>query len=887
MSSPTSWHSLSTQKVLTEVKSTAKGLTEAEAKKRLKRDGLNVLVKGKKLSGLKIFFLQFHNALIYILIIAAGFSLALGDTIDAEVIGLAVVIQVIMGFVQEYKANEALAALAEVVHPRARILRGGQERLVPVEQIVIGDSITLVAGDKVPADIRILEQTDLRLNEAPLTGESEAVVKQAESVSVGAILAERASMLYSGTLVVEGSAHGVVVATGSQTAIGEIALLLRSTREGKTPLQERLNSFSKQVALIIVGVSCLVFFFGLMNNYAVAEMISLSVALAVAAIPEGLVIGLTVVLTVGMQRILKRHGLVRALQAAETLGSTTVICTDKTGTLTLGQMRVTELVVNQQKYLWSADATMPSAGRKIFELVALCNDAVIEGASLGSPTEKALLMAAESYTLQKQSLNDHYPRLATVPFSSERKYMVTLHQYDGEQLAIVKGAAELIVAQAEYYLQNGKVKTLDAATRRSLVQYYEAMSKRGLRVLACAYRQGRRLDISPLRSQNTMSGFVFVGLIGLQDVLRPEAQGTIQQALRSGIRTVIITGDNVLTARSIAKQLGLQINRENILEGKELARWSDQELKKRVKDIIVYARVTPADKLRIVRAWQARGEVVAMTGDGINDAPALKAAAIGVALGSGSEVAKETADLVLLDDNFQTIVTSVKEGRVIFDNIKKVILYLMAGSFSEVIVIVVALFLSPGQGVRLPLLAAQILWLNLVTDGFVQLALTVEPEEAEVMNRKPRGRLAALLGHESQILIAVICLSTGLGALGIFWLVWLTTGNIVMAQTSTFAALGTATLAYVFSLRNLRQPIWRHNIFANWYLNLAVAGSFALQLVAIYLPWLQPLLGTTGLSSQIWWYIMLYAIVIVLIIELIKMIFGFVKKYPGYDKKRL
>jgi Ca2+-transporting ATPase len=411
------------------------------------------------------------------------------------------------------------------------------------------------------------------------------------------------------------------------------------------------------------------------------------------------------------------------------------------------------------------------------------------------------------------------------------------------------------------------------------------MIKRGLRVLACAYRQGRRLDISAWRSQGSLSGFIFVGLLGLQDVLRPEAQATIEQAMHSGIRTVIITGDNVLTARSIARQLGLEINRKNIAEGKELAQWSDQELKKRVKDIIVYARVTPADKLRIVRAWQARGEVVAMTGDGINDAPALKAAAIGVALGSGSEVAKETADLVLLDDNFQTIVTSVKEGRVIFDNIKKVILYLMAGSFSEVIVIVVALFLSPGQGVRLPLLAAQILWLNLVTDGFVQLALTVEPEEAEVMNRKPRGRLAALLGRESQILITVISLSTGLGALGVFWLVWLTTGNNALAQTSTFAALGTATLVYVFSLRNLRQPIWRHNIFANGYLNLAVAGSFALQLAAIYLPWLQQLLGTVALDGSVWWYIGLYAIVIVMIIELIKMIFGFVKKYPGYDKK--
>jgi Ca2+-transporting ATPase len=496
-----------------------------------------------------------------------------------------------------------------------------------------------------------------------------------------------------------------------------------------------------------------------------------------------------------------------------------------------------------------------------------------------------LLLAAASYQLHKQSLNDRYPRLATVPFSSERKYMATLHRYEGEQLAIIKGAAEIIVAQAEFYLQNGKVKALDATSRKRLIEHYEAMSRRGLRVLACAYRQGQHLDISVLKTEKSLSGYIFAGLVGLQDVLRPEAQATIQQALRSGIRTVIITGDNILTARSIARQLGLEINRSNIAEGKVLAQWSDQELKKRVKDIIVYARVTPADKLRIVRAWQARGEVVAMTGDGINDAPALKAAAIGVALGSGSEVAKETADLVLLDDNFQTIVTSVKEGRVIFDNIKKVILYLMAGSFSEVIVIVVALFLSPGQGVRLPLLAAQILWLNLVTDGFVQLALTVEPEEAEVMNRKPRGRLAALLGRESQVLIAAISLATGLGALVVFWLVWLTTGNIAIAQTSTFAALGTATLAYVFSLRNLRQPIWRHNIIANRYLNLAVAGSFALQLAAVYLPWLQQLLGTTALSAQVWWFISLYVIVIVMIVELIKMIFGFVKKYPGYDKK--
>jgi Ca2+-transporting ATPase len=400
------------------------------------------------------------------------------------------------------------------------------------------------------------------------------------------------------------------------------------------------------------------------------------------------------------------------------------------------------------------------------------------------------------------------------------------------------------------------------------------MSKRGLRVLACAYVEGSTLDIKPLKEVSNFQDYVFAGLIGIQDILRPEAAATILQAQRSGIRTVMITGDNILTARSIAKQLGLAVTSDSIIDGKALSQLSDQELKKRVKDIVVYARVTPADKLRIVRAWQSRGEVVAMTGDGINDAPALKAATIGVALGSGSEVAKETADLVLLDDNFQTIVTSVKEGRVIFDNIKKVILYLMAGSFSEVVVIMAALLLTPGQTVLLPLMAGQILWLNLVTDGFVQLALTVEPEEKEIMNRKPHGRTASLLGKESKVLIACISLSTGLGALAIFWLVWYTTGIIAVAQTATFAALGTATLVYVFSLRNIRLSIWRHNIFSNWYLNLAIAVSFGLQLAAIYLPWLQHLLGTATLEPYMWTYIGVYVMIIVLLIELIKMFFS-------------
>ncbi len=886
MSSQISWHSLSTKKVLAEVKSTTKGLTEAEAKKRLKRNGLNVLVKGKKLSGLKIFFLQFHNALIYILIIAGIFSFILGDVVDAEVIGLAVIIQVVMGFIQEYKANQALAALAEVIHPRARVLRGGRERQVAVEEIVIGDVIVLTAGDKVPADIRILNQKDLHVNEAVLTGESETVQKQDKPVSVGSVLGDRFSLLYSSTLITEGSARGVVIATGQETAIGEIAMLLRSTREGETPLQSRLNNFSKQIAAIIVIVSCLVFFFGLMNNYDLTEMISLSVALAVAAIPEGLVIGMTVVLTVGMRRILKRHGLVRALQAAETLGSTTVICTDKTGTLTLGQMRLTEVMISGKLSSWSSGSTTINGSQRLLQLAALCNDAVVDGEALGSPTEKALLLAALDLGLTKIQLDKEYPRLDTVPFTSDRKYMITLHQQRADQLAIIKGAAEVVIAASNYVLTHNKVRKMTVDDKAQLLADYQAMSKKGLRVLACAYRQSVGFKGTLDQKSAELSDYIFAGLLGLQDSIRPEARATIQQASQAGIRTVMITGDNILTARSIAKQLGLIITSNNIVEGKELDTWSDQELKKRVKDIIIYARVTPKDKLRIVRAWQARGEIVAMTGDGINDAPALKAATIGVALGSGSEVAKETADLVLLDDNFQTIVTSVQEGRVIFDNIKKVILYLMAGSFSEVIVIMVALFMSAGQEVILPLLATQILWLNLVKDGFVQLALTVEPEEAEVMNRKPRSHLDALLGRESIFLVCFISLTSGLGALGVFWVIWSLTADIVMAQTATFAALGTATLAYVFSLRNLRQQIWRYNIFSNWYLNVAVVVSFALQLAAIYLPWLQNLLGTTALNVTAWKFIALYVILIIMLIESIKMFFSKSKASKSHETKK-
>ena len=811
---------------------------------------------------------------------------------DAYVILAAVIFNVIVGFFQEYKAANALAALKAVIAQEVYVVRAGVEQLIDARELVVGDIVLLSPGSKVPADGRLFAAEYLKINEAAITGESEAAEKIHHSIEKALILADQHNMVFSGTIATEGRGRFFVTATGIDTEIGKIAQIVKDTAEVKTPLQLKLNSFGRKLGLMVLVLSLIVLGVGTYFGHNFVEMFTTAVAVAVAAIPEGLIIVVTIVLAIGMQHILKKGSLVRKLVAAETLGSTSVICVDKTGTLTLGEMRVVRLfthshdidtVVNKhslqaiQKGQWEL--------RFLHRIAVNCSNAVIgaleesPGAHqaelapemiVGTPTEKALLLSAiESGFSEKDAMSER-PRFDEVPFSSAKKFMATLNRWtDKQNIIYFKGAPEKIIAMCGHY-QNGRTThSLDAAKRKELIKQFEKLSKSGLRVLAGAYKAVgiERTDFADMSDYS--ENLVFVGFWGLKDPLRAEAAATIKETQGASVRTIMITGDNRHTALAIAKELGLNPKDGEIIDGSELAGLSARELARVVKKVKVFSRTTPEDKLRIVEALQANGEVVAMTGDGVNDAPALQKADIGVALGSGTDVAKETADLVLLDNNFSTIVAAVREGRVIFDNIRKITLYLLANSFTEMALVVIGILL----GWPLPLLAAQILWINLVTDSLPNLALTQEPEEPEIMSEPPAGRDLPILDFERKFLIVFISTITTGVTLGLFYLVWKESGDINKARTVAFTAVAVESLLYVFSVRSLRRTIFETKHFSNPWLLWAVGGGFLIQLAGIYLPFFQKFLRTSALGWAEWLLILVASLWVIILIELAKYLF--------------
>lgn len=883
------WHNLSAEEIFKILNSSKSGLSSQEAKKRQEKFGQNVLAKGKKFSLLALFFGQFKSALVYVLLIAALISFIFKEFVDGQVILAAVILNVVIGFFQEKKANQSLSKLQSVVKPEALVLRDKKQVKILSQDLVVGDIVYLTAGDLIPADIRLFSVIDFKTNEAPLTGESWPQDKKVDILDKGTVLAERTNLVLMGTLAVEGRASGVVVGIGSETAIGQIASLLAETKEERTPLQKNLDKFAKNITKLILVLALFVFIFGLIQGQNWFTIFSIAVALVVSAIPEGLVIGVTVILTLGMQRILKHNGLVRKLLSAETLGSTTLICTDKTGTLTEGEMRVTKIFTN--KHLLDLDSQLfreLSADPEIIrltEIAFLCNNAQVANLNLaredweilGSPTEKALLLfGVLNHDVKK--LDKRYQRKQELPFDSRYKYMITRHSYDDKNdILFIKGAVEKVLQFSSHYLQHVNTQVLSSAKRKSFLQINTDLSSDGLRVLAAGYKLIPRKTVDLAEYKIKPDDFVFVGLMALSDPLRKDAKATVRAALSAGIKTVIITGDNKFTAHKIANDLELNVQVEDIIDGDDLLHFSDEELAKRITEIQVYARVTSADKLRIIKAWQARGEIVAMTGDGVNDAPALKAADIGVVVASGSDVAKEVADLVLLDNNFNTIVVAIKQGRVIFDNVRKVILYLLSDSFSEIILIFLAIFLAW----PLPILTAQILWINLVTDGFPSLALTAEPEDKDILNGYSRKKDKYLLNFESKFLIGAISIITALASLLLFWFIYQKTDDLALAQTVVFAALGLKTLFYIFSIRNLKKSILRSEPFSNKYLNFAVLFGIILQVSAIYLPFLNKFLHTVPLSISEWQIILLFVFMVIVMIEVIKSIFN--RYYKKYD----
>lgn len=854
------------------------GLTQAEAEQRLLKYGRNKLPEEKKDHWFLILLRQVNSAMVYVLLVASVVSFALGDRVDAAVILVAVILNVSVGFIQEYRAEQSLNRLKTLVAKNALVLRNGKEVLLNTEEIVPGDVLLLRAGDHVTADAHVMWAESFEVLESALTGESEAVEKNTNPVSETASLGDRTNMVFAGTSVINGQGQAIVSGTGAQTELGKIATALRETSERPTPLQKQLNRFSRFLAGVIGVLTLLLFIVGLIIGRPVIETFTLAVAIAVSALPEGLIIGVTVILAIGMKRILQHKGLVRRLASAETLGSVTVICTDKTGTLTEGKMRVDHWVTWDHALKFHREHPEKELAElfMVITIGLLNNDAKVLNPDdeaehweiTGNLTERALLFAGATLGLDHKKLQAEHPRIHAIPFNSTSKIMATLHTTpDHKKKMYVKGAPERVLDMCENIYVKGKSVKMTKTHRDRLTEDFSNLSKRGLRVLALAYA-----DLPKTTEKVTDEAFanlVFAGFLGIKDGLRAEAKIALEACERAGIKVKMITGDHKLTAQAIAQELGLPAKAEHIVDGVELGQMSEPDLVKRISDIAVFARVSPQDKYRIVKALQKAGQVVAMTGDGVNDAPALKASDIGVALGSGTDVAKDAADLIILDDNFQTIVTAVREGRVIFDNIKKSVLFLVSASFSEIVLVSLSIVL----GLPVPLIAVQILWINLVTDTFPNLALTQEPQETQVMNEPPRSPKARIINKDLAKMTAIVSGASGLASLGLFMIVYEMSDSIDYARTVTFAALSLQSLFYVFSVKSLRLPVWRSSLFNNKSLLLAVGLGIVLMVLATTLVPLQNIMHTTYLGFAEWAVITGISLVVLGTIEVLKMIF--------------
>ena len=884
------WHNLKASEVLRVLKSSQRGLSAREADKRLKKYGKNKLPEKKKFTQLEIALSQLKSPLVYILLIAALITFFLKEFVDTGVILAAVLINTVVGFIQETKAEQALKNLKEMIKHKSNVLRDGIEKEINAEDVAPGDIITFRAGDKIPADGRILEAYDLEVDEAALTGESVPVEKVVKMLDIKGVSQSKKNMVYMGTAIVKGRGVAVITSTGVNTKFGQIALLLKETKKEKTPLQLKLARFSKFFSVFTFLIVVVIFVIGILKNHPPEEMFTTSVAIAVAAIPEGLLVAVTIILAIGMQRILKNGSLVRKLIATETLGSTSVICTDKTGTLTKGKMQVDHIVTLDSVFSLNGkieNKIIAEEKRKLDHIIAIkigmiCNNAVIENPDdklemkiHGDYTERALLQSGISVGFNPQEIKNNFARVGEIPFTSERKFMATLNNSSVTEYEMyVKGAPEEIINRSKYVLVKGREQQMTEDNLKFLRKNQNDLSKKGLRVLGVAFKRTNKKVLEDFREENDdelVNELIFVGLIALKDPIRPEAKDTIKLAKEAGIKTVMITGDNRLTAKTIANELGMKVEENNILDGEQLEKMSTKDFNNIVGRIKIYARVAPHHKSRIVDAWQSRGEVVAMTGDGVNDAPALKSADIGVALGSGTEVAKGTADIVLLDNNFKTIIMAVEQGRVVYENIRKVILYLVSDSFSEVIVIVGSLLFLPSS--LLPLTAAQILWINLVTDGFPNTALTLDPKEENIMKEPPRKKSEPLLNFEIKLLIATISIVSGVLTLLVFIYVYNVTGDFARASTIAFSILAIDSLVYVFSVRSLRHSILKENIFSNKYLIGAVIVAFVFQLLAIYHPFLQKILKTVPLDFADWSIIIFICAVELVVIEIVKYMF--------------
>jgi len=790
------------------LKTSLNGLNSEEAKRRLSEYGYNELMEKKRKTALKMFVGEFKDIFIMLLIAATIFSVIIGyyDLLrgeaegfldaftDAITIGIIVVLVAVAGFIQEYRAEKAIEALKKLAAPKARVMRDGKEMIIPAREVVPGDLLVLESGDTVPADARILEAVELKTDEAILTGESTPVGKSLDVLRAETPVAERKNMLFMATHTIYGRAKAVVTSTGMKTEFGKIAELVQTTEEEETPLQKKLDRFAKKIAYVVVALAAVIFALEIfaegLKVKALIDSFLVSIALAISVVPEGLPAIVTITLGLGAREFARRHAIIRRLSSAESLGATTVICSDKTGTLTKGEMTVRRIYDSSKivevtgvgyepkgEFIVSSDAINPRDDQDLSMLLtigSLCNNAQLQNDDgawhiMGDPTEGALIVAAAKAGFEQTKLEEQYTRIGEVPFTSERKRMTTVHLTpDGEQIAFMKGAPEVVLERCTHVFENGKEKKLSDAKRKEILEANEKLASDALRVLGMAYRK-LPIDLKEFHEETVENDFVFVGLEGMIDPPREEAIEANKKCEQAGIKTVMITGDHRLTAIAVAKEIGMMKEDSLVLTGAELDGMNDEQYRKIVENVSVYARVSPEHKLRIVDAWKKKGHIVAMTGDGVNDAPAVKSADVGVSMGiSGTDVTREASDMVLTDDNFATIVRAVEEGRVIYDNIRKYARFLISCNFDEVLVIGTFAILAGLAGAGgeilfpLPLLPAMLLWINLVTDGAPAVSLATDPPDEDVMERKPRRPGEGILhGMGAFIVTSFILQSTG------------------------------------------------------------------------------------------------------------------------------
>ena len=849
------------------------GLGSAEVQKRKEKYGANKLREKKKKTTLQRFLDQFKDAMILILIAAAIISFVVvcveqnwGELFEPLLIVLIVILNAVMGVYQEGKAEKALDALKSMSAPHARVIRDGEEKIIDASELVPGDIIKLEAGDFVPADARLLHSAGLKSEESALTGESVPSEKDyLAEVKEGAPLGDRHNMVYSGCSISYGTATAVVTATGMDTEMGKIANLLDNEEDGQTPLQQKLAQLGKYLGIVALAACAIIFIVGLVNGIPVLEIFMTAVSLAVSAIPEGLPAIVTIVLSIGVQRMVKKNALIRKLPAVETLGGASVICSDKTGTLTQNRMTLTKAYADGYLDPENISNNNTDNIKKLLMYGALCCDGSVvfhgdEEQHIGDPTETAIVLAAHKNGVTKDDLNAKYPRLAEIPFDSDRKLMTTVNNIDGKNIVIVKGAFDMLQSRCI----SGD---LEAAKK-----FTESMSEDALRVLAVAYKEIDTVPENPT-SDELECGLTFMGLVGMIDPPRPEAKDAVAVCRRAGIKPVMITGDHVVTASAIAKELGILLEGDKAITGAELDAMTDSEFDKVIENISVYARVSPENKIRIVKAWQRKGQVVSMTGDGVNDAPALKAADIGCAMGiTGTDVAKGAADMTLTDDNFATIVDAVREGRGIYANIKKVVGFLLGTNIGEVITVFLAMLLWH----KTPLVSMQLLWINLVTDSLPAIALGMEAVEKDVMDRKPKpkneGIFAGGLGVRVVLQGCMFAILTLIG----FRMGEAATGTLAGGQTMAFMVLALSQIVQAFNMRS-EHSIFKIGVFSNHKLNWAALASILLVLLVLFTP-VKTAFGLVALSWDMYLKALGLILVPLVVMELSKAV-GLIKHH--------